>query len=123
MPASVGEEAGRRQMARPAVAPRDRLVGDALDERLQEAELAPLGRERIGLDREQLLADEARRRAAAPSCSSMPESAARPARRERLAEHGGVLEQPSLGLRDAVEPRRDQRVQRLRNLERGRGRR
>ena len=37
---------------------------------------------------------------------------------ERLAEHRGILEQLSLGRPDAVEARCDQRVERLRNLER-----
>ena len=61
-----GEEGGDGQVAGPPVAPRDRLVRDALDERLQEAELSALGRERVGLDGEQLLAHEASRRAARP---------------------------------------------------------
>ena len=39
----VGEVARRGEMARASVAPGDGLVGDALDERLEEAELAALG--------------------------------------------------------------------------------
>ena len=37
---------------------------------------------------------------------------------ERLAEHGGVLEEPSLGRLERVEPRRGERLKRLRNRER-----
>ena len=59
-PGLRGEEEGNRQVACPAVAPGDRLVRDPLHERLQEAELSALGRERVGLDGEQLLPHQAR---------------------------------------------------------------
>ena len=52
------------------------------------------------------------------SSGSAPASAASASLRERLAEHRRVLEDPPLFRREAVEPRCDQRVQRLRHLER-----
>ena len=48
----------RREMLRPALALRQRLVGDVADEVLEEAVLAVLGRARIRLDAEHLLAHE-----------------------------------------------------------------
>ena len=51
---------------------------------------------------------------------SAPDTAKRRERvlRERLAEHGAVLEQSALLRGQAVEPGGDQRVQRLRHLQR-----
>ena len=54
------QEAGRGQVAGLAVAVRERLVGDVPDEVLEEAVLPVLGRARIGLDAQHLLADERR---------------------------------------------------------------
>ena len=51
---------GRGEVPRPALALRERLVGDVADEVLEEAVLAVLGRARVGLDAEHLLAHERR---------------------------------------------------------------
>jgi hypothetical protein len=53
-----GEEAGRSQVLRLTVSPRERLVGDALDDVLKERVLTSLRRARIGLDGEDLLAEQ-----------------------------------------------------------------
>ena len=49
---------GRGEVTRPPLVLRERLVGDVADEVLQEAVLAVLGRARVGLDAEHLLAHE-----------------------------------------------------------------
>ena len=104
---------GGGEVPRLPLALRERLVGDVADEVLEEAVLAVLGRARIGLDAEDLLADE-RGEQRLELGLAQPASAASACLRERLAEHGAVLEQPPLLRREAVEPRGDQRVQRLR---------
>ena len=93
-----------------------RLVRDVAHEILEEAVLAVLGRARVGLDAEHLLPHqrcEQRLGLDVGACERGQRNAC-----ERLAEHGGVLQQPPLLGREAVEPRRDQRVQRLGDLER-----
>ena len=97
-----GEKARRRKVARPAVAPGDRLVGDPLHERLQERELPSLGRERIGLDREQLLPHEARHERL-DGLLRRPRDRGQSAAREGLAEDRRVLQQAALRLRHTVE--------------------
>ena len=85
------EEAGCRKMPSLAITARKRLVGDTLDERLQEAVLAPFGRARVGLEREQLLphqGGEDRLEVGLGASRYRRE----PALGERLAEHGCVLE-------------------------------
>ena len=87
-----GKVLRRPQVLGLAVVARERLVGDPLDERLQEAVLPALGRPGVGLERETSL----RTRPAssgADVCFGSPESAATPVTRERLAEHRGVAEQ------------------------------
>ena len=111
------EEARGCEMARLSVAPCERVVRDALDERLQEAVLAPLRRARVGLDREQLLAHE---RVEDRLELDLGDSGDRRQTllRERLAEHGCVLEHVALLRFEPVQPRSDQGVQRLGHLER-----
>jgi hypothetical protein len=53
-----GEVLRGRQMFLLPLALRDRLVGDVPDDVLQKRILTPLGRARVGLDREHLLAEE-----------------------------------------------------------------
>ena len=105
-------------MPRPPLPLRERLVGDVPDEVLEEAVLAVLGRARIGLDAEHLLADEpgedrlelllgaAAERAerllvnvlpsTAPSWSSRRSSGERPSRRAAISacSVSGHLERP-----------------------------
>ena len=69
------EVSGGGQVAALPVAARERLVGDAADEVLEEAVLAALGGARVGLDAEHLLANETRR-SGSSSASESPESAA-----------------------------------------------
>jgi hypothetical protein len=111
------QELRRREVLRLALAPRDRLVGDPLDEVLEEGVLPVLGRAPVGLDREQLLANERRERGFELRLGQTCERA-QSLLREDLAEHRRVLEQPPLISGEAVEARGDQRVQRLRHLER-----
>ena len=108
----LGQEARDGEVACATVAPRDRLVGDPLDEGLEEPEMASLRRERVGVDRQQLLSNEAVRELLhlrLVEAGQRGETAAG----EALAEHRCVLEQPALRLGKPVEPGRDERVQRL----------
>ena len=87
------------------------------DEILEEAVLSSLGRPRIRLDAEHLFAHERREQRLELVLRQSDERRDSP-HAERLAEHRPVLKKPALRGREAVEPRGDQRVQRLRNLER-----
>ena len=96
---------------------RERLVGHVLDDVLQERVLAALGRAGVGLDREDLLAQQ--------PCQQRLELGFGESRegrqavlREGLPQHGAVLDEPALIGRQAVEAGGDQRMQRLRHLER-----
>ncbi len=94
----------------------ERVVCDPLDEGLQKAVVPALRRTWVRLEREevpahkrgenrpQLVVVHARQRRQARLC-------------EGLAEHGGVFDNPALYRLEAVEPRCDQRVQRLRDLQ------
>ena len=104
-------------MPAPPLLLRQRLVGHPLEQVLQEAVLAALRRARIGLEVEHLLADEGReQRIELGLRRSAERGECRP--RERLAEHGSVLDHPALLCAEPVEPCCDQRVQRLGHLER-----
>ena len=111
------EVRGRGEVLRLAVAPAQRLVRDALDEGLDESVLAALGRARIGVEDEHLLAHE-RGEQRRERLLVGPADRGDPSRRERLAEHGRVLEELALVRLEPVEPRGDERVQRLRHVER-----
>ena len=82
-----------------AVLLRQRVVGDLADERLDERVLAALGRARVDRRGEELAPDERPRAAARASARGTPETAARPADREALAEHRGVLDERPVGRR------------------------
>ena len=91
-----------------------------LDDVLEECVLAALGRARVGLDREHLFAEQARQqrlelcgREAGEDLETVP--------CERLAEHRPVLDKPALLLGQAVEPGRNECVERLRHVERRHG--
>ena len=107
----------RGEMTGFALLLRERLVGDEAEQVLQEAVLATLGRARIALDREHLLAHERREQRLQLRLRKARQRRER-LLRERLAEHGGVLERAPLARLEAVESRRHERVQRLRDLER-----
>ena len=103
-------------MAGPALPPRQRLVGDPADQVLEEPVLAALGRARVGLDREQLLADQPAEERFQPFGAGAADRRQGGAG-EGLAEHGGVLEQPALLRGEPVEAGRDQGVQGLGDLQ------
>ena len=111
------EEARGGQVPPAPVAPGDRLVGDPLHERLQEAELAALGGERIGLEGKQFLAHEAADELLHVLLAEAGERGKTPPR-ERLAEHRRVLQELPLGLRHRIETGGDQRMERLGHLQR-----
>ena len=89
------ELGGRCKVASLAVGLRERLVGDLAQEVLQEPVLPVLGRTRIGLDDEHLLA---RQRAEGGVELAVSETGQRRERlpRERLAEHRRVLDHAAL---------------------------
>ena len=111
------EEAGRGEVLRLALGLREHLVRDLLDDVLQEGVLAALGRARIGLHRDDLLAQQ-RGEQRLELVGVAPAERRQPELGERLAEHRGVLDDAPLLGAEPVEPRRDQRVQRLGHLER-----
>src|SRR5205823_11837227 len=86
------------------------------DKRLQEAVVAALGRARVGLKRQEVLAyergEDRLQRLLTPSGQR---GQAGPC--EGFAEHGGVLDHAPLRRLEVVEPSSDQRVQGLRHLE------
>ncbi len=99
-----------------ARAARQHPVRDRAQQRLEEVVLASLGRARIIIAGEHLLGHEPIEDrldlglgpAAHRRCGG---------RGERLAEHGGILEQRALAGRKPVEPRGDERLQRLGHVE------
>ena len=98
---------GGGQVLGAPLALRQRLVGDLPEQVLEEPVLAVLGRARVGLEPEHLLADEAAEQPLQLARSSSRSSAASAPRSERLPEHGGVAEQPPLLGRQPVQPRGD----------------
>ena len=107
---------GGSEMSGTALSLRERLVRDVAHEVLEEAVLAVLGRARVCLHAEHLLAGEGREQRLDLDIGACERGER--VFREGLAEHRGVLEQPPLLRGQAVEPSRDERVQRLRHLER-----
>ena len=96
---------------------RERLVGDPLEQVLEEAVLAALRRARVGLDGEHLLADERRRGAARARPRPRPASAATPGFVNVLPRTAASWTSARSSAVEAVEPRGDERVQRLRDVE------
>jgi hypothetical protein len=99
------------------LAPRQRLVCDPLDERLEKPVLAALRRTRVGVDGEELLANERfqHRRKGFLVCLAKPCHAACG---ERLPQHGGMLDRlPLIGV-EAVETCGDERMQCLGDVDR-----
>src|SRR5436190_11178226 len=104
-------------MARSSLPSGEGLVGHVPDEVLQKAVLAVLGRAGIGLKRDDLLAHERMEQRVELRLAEPGEGRERRAR-ERLAEHGSVLQQPSFLSRQTVEAGGYQRVKRFGYLER-----
>jgi hypothetical protein len=96
---------------------RERVVGDLPHKVLQEAVLAALGRPGVGLQREDLLAEQ-RLEQRLDLGFGQPRDARKTLLEERLAQNRPVLNHPSLVVRESVESRRDQGVQRLWHFER-----
>jgi hypothetical protein len=111
------EVSGHREMAGFAVATAQGLVRDSLDEVLEEAVLAPLGRVRVGLDLEELLPHERPERLLQVGGRDARDGRDRRGG-ERLAEHRRILEDAALAGGEGIEARSDECVQRLGDLER-----
>ena len=101
---------GRREVPRPPVALRHHVVRHPTDEVLEEAELAALGGQRVGPQRQDLLANE--------RVEEFPQLCLVQARYGPEAGHGEgpsedrcVLEHPPLLGRKVVEPSGDQRLE------------
>ena len=111
------DEPRRGEMLRLPVLLREHLVGHPLHEILQEAILAPLRGEGIGLKGKHFLPDE-RREKDLDFLVRLARERNESRDRERLAQDGRVLDQASLFGHQPVEPGGDQRVQGFRHLER-----
>src|SRR5204862_7564092 len=97
----VRQESGSGELPAAAISLREPSVGDVSDEVLEKAALAVLGRAWIRLQADDLLAHERLQErlellalAARERCERLL--------RESLPEHGGILEQSALGLRQTV---------------------
>jgi hypothetical protein len=99
-------------MSRLAILACERRVGDLADERLHERELAALGRARIHVPDDELPAGERDQPSLDIRCIERRHRR-QPVDRERLAKHRGRLEERPVGGLEGVEPRGDERVQRL----------
>src|SRR5262249_26451662 len=108
---------GGSEVSRPSVCLREGLVGDAPEEILEEAVLPVLGRARVGLDTEDFLPGQGREQWIEVGFGQ-PRNSGKRSLAERLAEHRSVLQNAPLLCRESVQPRGDERVQRLRYLER-----
>src|SRR5579859_6920285 len=104
-------------MAGPPLPSREGLIGDVADEVLQEAVLAVLGRARVGLKRDDFLANQGVEQRIEFCLRELGERGERGAR-ERLPEYRSILEQPALRRRETIQAGGDQRMQRLWHLER-----
>ena len=88
-------------MAALALSPRERLVGNVLEEILYEAVLTPLGGAWVALQRQKLLTDERRERARERLLCQIGDRSQRVAR-ERSPDYRSVLDQPSLFRLEAI---------------------
>ena len=95
------------QVTRLAFALRHRVIGDLLDQILEESVLPPVGQERVDRDREDLLANE-RGEETRHLCFRKSRDRRESLQREGPPEHGGILQQPPLFGCEAVEPGGDQ---------------
>ncbi len=96
---------------------RQHLVRDRLDDVLQEGVLAAFRRAGIGLHRDDLLAEQ-RGEERLQLLGIAPAERRQSELVERLAEHGGVLDDAPLLCAEPVEPCRDKSLKRLGHLER-----
>ena len=110
------DERGRSEVLRLAVTPGEGLVGDGPQEVLEEEVLASLGRPRVGLQREDLLADERGERLVELGLAG-PHQLRQTGLEEALAEHRSVLDRAPLLRGEAVQACRDQCMQRLRDVD------
>jgi hypothetical protein len=108
---------GGGEMPRPPVAQRERRVRDLADERLGEAELAALGRSRVGVELEDLPVDE-RPQARLERLAGQARDGREGRDAERLAQHRPVLQEASVGGIDGIEPGGDEGMERVGDLER-----
>src|ERR1700675_3519332 len=101
-------------MARLALRARELVVGDLADERLDEFVLTPLRRTRVDVDAQEFAPDKG------SQCGGeRPYVSAGDGREaghgEAVPEHGGVLQNTTLGRREAIEARANERRERLRD--------
>ncbi len=110
------QELGSGEVLGLALLAGEHLVGDALDDVLDEGVLAALGRGRIRLDGEHFLPQQ-RRKERLEALGIESSERAQPLLRERLAEHRAVLHELALRGSQPVEAGGDERMERLRHLE------
>ena len=107
---------GGRLVARLALAPGQRLVGDRAQQLLAETVLAALRREGVGADREHLLAHQRLKRPVHLRRRQIAEQGSR-GTWKAAAEHAHRPHQPPLGRCQRVEPCRDQGAERRWDVE------
>jgi hypothetical protein len=103
------------QMASLSIASRKGCQRDCPQERLEEHVLAALGRQRIIDVPEHLLGDKRVENARHVAHWTLRDRS-KGGRRERLTDHGRILEQRPFNAVEVIEPRRHQRLQRLGHL-------
>ena len=106
----VAEVLGGGEVARLAFPLRDHLVGDRAEHPLGEPVLAPLGRERVGADREYVLSDQRGEHVVDAALGDVRERDDAGAR-EAGSEHRHRLDQLPLLGREGVEASGEQRVE------------
>jgi hypothetical protein len=102
---------GCRQVARPALAPREHLVGDRAQQRLGERVLAAVGRQRVGAHGKDLLANERGQRFLQLLLAESAERSRRAAR-EAAAEHRHRLHELALVGSEGIEAGGEQGAER-----------
>ena len=99
-----------------AVLARQRPVCSRSQQPAEEVVLAAFGGQAVVVEAQHLLRDQAVKDRGHTLDRAIRQRRD-PSRRERLPEHGGVLQHRALVRREAVEPRRGQRVQRLGHIQ------
>ena len=112
--AKMLEVARRRQVANLAVALRERVVRDLPDEALDEGVLATLGGARVHVADEQLASDERQQPWLQFSCHGAGDRR-QSGDAKALPEDGGIGHELAVCRLQAIEARRDERGQRLRD--------
>ncbi len=110
------EVARRSQVVLASFTFRERAIGDLTNERLDEGVLSARRCPRVGLDRQDLASDEqVETRLECRRCLARDRGQSFDA--ECLAEDRGILEDRAIGRREAIEPGRDEGVERRWDLQ------